>query len=239
MGKHKLRLTGRIGRIIYYESRGTLCSRAMPVKVRQTKATKDRAKEFGKAVRMSAQLRSGLVDVLHDAKARPGMYSLNYALQCWLNEYKPGEAKFSTELPFIDKLEFSDKCTLAGRLKRKIAVDWTNPGKIILSIPELLPFEHIRCPAGTEMVHWKVGAVSCSNSDLPVIQEQVVTGFEMEYNRKTVPARQITLDLPIGSGELVIVVVALKFSFMKRRLRIFRTESNWLPEGIVGSCYKE
>ncbi len=53
----KINVSGRMGNVILYDSNGVQYARSMPVDVKQTDATKESAKEFGKAARIGKLLR--------------------------------------------------------------------------------------------------------------------------------------------------------------------------------------
>src|SRR5665213_3254549 len=59
MGKQtNIKLRGTVENIIYYQWKGIHCIRTVPARVRQTKATKKAATDFGMAVKSSAVARS-------------------------------------------------------------------------------------------------------------------------------------------------------------------------------------
>jgi hypothetical protein len=63
-------LNGKLGNLVFYEFRGVPCTRTLPSKVRQTKATKKSARLFGRATSLSAALRGGLGNFLPQDKGR-------------------------------------------------------------------------------------------------------------------------------------------------------------------------
>lgn len=78
----KVFASGTIGNVIFYERLGTACARSKPATVRQTGATQAAAEVFGRAKRVSRQLREGLNGVLPNAKAREVMYVTDKAVVC-------------------------------------------------------------------------------------------------------------------------------------------------------------
>lgn len=59
-----VQLTGRIQNLIFYKVGDKYYARTAPARVRQTKATKKRASEFGKASRVGKSLRQQLLSVI-------------------------------------------------------------------------------------------------------------------------------------------------------------------------------
>jgi len=233
----KVILSGRIANVIFYEFRGKPCARATPARVKQTKATKASARQFGKASCMSRLLRSGLDSVLPDPKDKPMMYRLNNALLQWLLNYKPARNKLTTDLPFIDQFEFNEESLLSERLKLPLTIDWTKPGKIILDIPKLNPRRDITAPAYTETVHWKIAVTSCSD-DLTAVPRKYTTAVDMEYNDKLITVKRITLPFNVQKDEITVVAVGLNYEAAKRGSLQLVRDKQWLPVGVIGGCFK-
>src|SRR5215470_17450232 len=115
---------GRVGNLIYYRWRGIPCVRTVPDRVRQTKATRQSAKVFGRAVELSKGIRSFLSPCLPNYKGKEVMYTMNAALLSWLRQEKPEE-----HISFVG-LEFNEKSTMTSKLKQQPLVDFSKKGKV-------------------------------------------------------------------------------------------------------------
>jgi hypothetical protein len=233
----KIILSGRVSNIIFYEFRGIACARTRPARVRQTKATKSSAKQFGKAVRMSRVLRSGLDFILPDPRDKSMMYRLNNALLQWLLQTKPG-SKLTTDLPFISGFEFNEESLLTSRLKLSLTIGWTTRGKIIVDLPEFVPVRDIAAPAYTKRVHLKIAVTGCSVDDLTAVPRSETTIVDMEYNDKPIAAKRIGLPFTVRAGEIAIVAVGLNYEAAKKGIVQLVNDKRWLPVGIAGNCFK-
>jgi hypothetical protein len=229
-------LSGKVANVIFYEFRGIPCARSSPVKVRQTKATKASAEQFGKAVSIASMLRSGLHTLLPDVKDKDMMYRFNNALLQWLRSSKTDKSTIATELPFINEFQFNEKSALDTRLKLPLTIDWKTPGKIILTIPRLNPERLIVAPADTQTVNWQIRVTGCT-LDIGKFTGNYSTGFDMEYGSSFIPAQQVQLPFVIKPASITVVAVGLKYTATKKGTFQVIEDKRWLPAGIVGACY--
>jgi hypothetical protein len=232
----KIFLSGQVGPVIFYEYRGIPCARSQATKVRQTRATKNSAKQFGKAVHIAKMLRAGLGSLLPDAKDIDMRYRFNNALLQWLRNDMPANGSADTDLPFIDSFEFNKESELSGRLKLPLSIDWTKPGTILLTIPRLDPAQVITAPAYTQTVHWQITVTGFSMSKDEVTESYSVK-MDMDYNKGFIATKQLSLPFVLKPGDITIVALALKFSAEKKGTVQVITDKRWLPAGIVGACY--
>jgi hypothetical protein len=238
MTKQKnIMLSGRVANVIFYEFRGIPCSRAMPAKVRQSKATKASAKQFGKASRLSKLLRSELVSVLPDPKDKKMMYRLNTALLQWLKTTGPDNSGLITRLPFIEGFQFNEATSITERLRLPLTTDWVEPGKVMLNIPQLVPAKDIAVPAGTKTVSWQIAVASCKVNSLPAITGNYVTAIDMTYNNDNLGAEKIELPISLKPGEIAVVALGLKYTVIKKNLPMVITDKRWQPADIIGAFF--
>jgi len=79
-----LGFTGRVGNLIFYNVNGNKYVRTMPSKVRQTKATKAKASEFGKASTLGSLIRSQMLPIVANPKDLKMQTRLVSAVYQWL-----------------------------------------------------------------------------------------------------------------------------------------------------------
>jgi hypothetical protein len=228
-------LSGMVGNVIFYEFRGVQCIRVRPARVKQSKATKISAGQFGQASRISRLLRSGFHELLADTKEKNMMYRLNKVLLQWLRNGNP--ANSAQGFSFIDQFQFNEKTSLAEKLKLPLTLDWEQPGKIIVNIPKLLPSRDIAAPAGTGTVQWQIAAVSCTIADRSELAGYSVRTIDITYNDNLVPANKIELPIVLKAGHLTVVSLALKYKVVKNGNSILVNDARWLPVGIIGTKF--
>ncbi|HVY76775.1 MAG TPA: hypothetical protein VG890_18235 [Puia sp.] len=230
-------LKGKISNLIFYEFWGIPCVRTTPSKVRQTKSTKANAKLFGVAVSMSAALREGLVSFLPEDKGRKIMYRLNNALLQWLKYYEPDAKGLSVDLREINELQFNEACSLSLRLGARVKADWSNPDRVIIQIPALIPTEAIAAPAHTGSVIWHIAVTGCTQGNNARLTKRAAADFELPYTSDKLPTRQIELPFKLNPGELAIAAISLQYRIAKGSGSSIVSNPKWLPSGIVASAY--
>jgi len=236
-------VTGAIGPVIFYEWRGIPCARAKPTKVKQTKATKARAKEFGRAVRYSRLLRERLSISIPSYKDKPMMYRLNNALLQWVRTSDGDKALLAKNISALNGFEFYEDSELNKKLKVKAGVDFEDDKKIIVNIPALIPTSDIMAPKDTKTVEWTIGVARCKTNDLSEQGNDPVpyfkTKFEMDYSATAVKAQKIEIPFTSIATDIVLVVISLRYNVQKGLNLIQSRDKKWLPAAIVGAYYKQ
>lgn len=229
----KIFVSGSIGNVTFYEFRGKPCAKIKPSRVRQTDATKESAKLFGKACAMSAVLRSRLNKMLPDPKDKKMMYALNNALLQWMRKPLPA-GPLITKLRHIHKLPLNEEAELKHRMPVEMNVDWQTPGKVIVSIPSVVPKNEIRAPKHTVAIKITMTVTGC-RIDKPTEKLAGHTStIEMVYNDTRVPAAQIELPFTVEPGIINIVAASVKYFIGDEEEVMVR---HWRPAEVIGSCF--
>lgn len=129
---------GTVGNIVTYKLRGKDVVRSLPGEIRQTKATKASAKDFGKIKKLSSFLRWGLGNVLSTYKSMPVMHMMDKAVRRWYHEFyrKPELADMDTS--YFSDLELKPGVTpfVKDLLRVEPVVVWSE-NKVELQFPAL------------------------------------------------------------------------------------------------------
>jgi hypothetical protein len=110
------KLVGTIGNVIFYNRAGEYCMRAKPGNVRRTEATVSRGLNFGRASRISRQIRT-LIDEINPSKSNIQAYQFNGAINKFISWKEKKDAAFITmpkKLPFIYGFQFNDQADLSS-----------------------------------------------------------------------------------------------------------------------------
>ena len=239
MGKQRnIRIRGKKGKLIFYIVNGEGRVRSAPKKVKRSAATKISAKDFGKAVRISAAVRDGLVPLLLPlSKGRGLINRVNKVCNDWL--HRPAQCVDATEgeQPWLYGYQFNPKAGVSQRFVVPLQVDWSEPGVAVLSMPEIDPRRDIRAPANTVLVQCKVGITGC------VIKKGWNTGshvavIDIPYTNTPVPAQRLRLPYETGKGRLTVVAVALEYRLSGKKRMYGSRQDAWLPAGIIATQVK-
>jgi len=223
-------VTGKLANIIFYEFRGTPCGRTMPAKVRQTKATKASARQFGKAATLSKLLRQLLTPVLPDPLNKKMMYRLNATLAKWLRRDKSNAG-----LSHLEGFEFNMEALLKEKVRKSLSIDWTTKGKVILKMPELVPVRDIAAPVNTRELHWQIMVASISHNKIPTVRNSYTNSINMVYYNEPRAAENLSMPFVINSGDLAVVAVALQYTSERKGDLVIVDDNRWKPAMILGS----
>ena len=235
--KEKGFMRGSVANIIFYEREGKECMRSKPTRVRQTRATRKSAGQFGKAAQISRVLREGLSPILYNSKERGLMHRLNNALLQWLLDNGAGKIKSSTHLPFINGFQLYQETPLESRFKVPLSVNWDGQNLVTLDIPALIPVKHISAPAGTKTVRLEIGITDCALKDFTSSGNHI-TVIEIPYNSVKIPAQQVKLPFTRKPGRIALVALALKNGPKSKWGLPGKFNEKWEPAGIVGASYR-
>ncbi|HUR65225.1 MAG TPA: hypothetical protein VMZ03_02640, partial [Chitinophagaceae bacterium] len=221
-----------IGNVIYYEHRGIPVMRSKPTQVRQSKASKKSAQEFGRAIIYSRKIRSSLRDLLVPGD-RSVMYRLNNAFLQWLKDSRADKKLLAEYITELRSFELNESSRLTSCLRFKPEAEIYQTGKIFVVIPALTAAKDISAPANTRRVRLTIICARCTTLDKPV-QVQVnpedhQTVMEMDYNDTRHPAQRVEISFKTTRGDIVLVAIGLSYFVMKQKNLIRVTDPKWLP----------
>lgn len=228
-----VQLTGRIHNLIFYKVGDKYYVRTAPVKVKQTKATKKRATEFGKASRIGGCLRQQLLSVIPFPADNKMQTRLVSALFQWLRQ---NAVQSSDPIPFVGNFQFTEGYSVLERWKVNLQVTKPAPDMLALKIPAFVPSESISAPAGTAAVKCHIAAAGCS------IETGVATGgfstsLMYNYNGTEVPEQVIALPVALTAGSLVVTAIFLEYDLIKNGYPVPTNKKTFMPSGVVNAMY--
>jgi len=230
----KIFISGKIGNVVSYERGGKAFLRVLPEEVRQSKATKRSAKNFGKAMRIAKFLRWEIADLFPQGEGRYAEYKLNNAVAQWL----PGRnSNDDDEAPALFSLPLCKKGLLSQRLKKPVTVDWTVDGVVILLIPALNLLTDIAAPVHTKLLHWTISVAGSSISH-PVNTDTHTVEFDMDYTDTPLPAEQIALPFSIKPGSINLLGVSIRYMALEKNRLKRITKPGWMPAAIASGFYQ-
>ena len=220
--------TGKLDDFIIYKFRGKPCIRSIPAEVRQTEATKKKAKVFGKAARMGRVIRGGIDGLYKDLGDKTVMNRLNGALvKCLKKENVP---EYSRLVGFT----FTEYSSLGGRIKKFPELSFNDLGTPILSLPLFRREREFIVPAFAVSVILRISAV-CVDPEDP--DESLQTwGVCYELTRGVLQPEQLELPFTNTKGQLILVGAALRY-YTDDRKDYPALKENWVPTGIVAVGY--
>ncbi len=230
-----VQLTGRIGNLVFYKLGDKYYTRTAPSHVKQTKATKKRATEFGKASRAGKSLRQQLLPVIPFPRDNRMQTRLVSVLFQWLKASDGNPLLPCREVPYVSTFQFTEGYTVAERWK--VALDFIHgPGMIEVKIPAFIPSKVISAPADTVSVTCRISAAGC-NMENGVATGGANTSLDFDYGDTEIPEQTISLPLSTPAGSLFITAIFLEYNYMKNGHLQKTTNKAFMPAGVVNAVY--
>ena len=228
-----LGFTGRVGNLIFYKVNGNKYVRTMPSKVRQTKATKAKASEFGKASTLGSLIRSQMLPIVANPKDLKMQTRLVSAVYQWLLQLKDRKNSNDVQPDGLTGFQFNEQPYF---LKERLRVGFTVglPSKVGLQIkiPAFIPREAIAAPAHTEYVICRI--VSCViDVDKKTSLGNASAELVIPYHSQTVASQTIYFKLRVPKGSLIITGVSLEYQVTQKGRIVTTTNRNFMPSEIV------
>ena len=212
-------------------------ARTIPARVKQTKATKKRANEFGKASRTGKSLRQQLFPVIpfpSDNKMQTRLVStvFEWLRSDWYDPEKPCD-----EVPHVSAFQFTEGSTINERWRVPLRVTISKQGVPELKIPAFVPVKSISAPANTVFVKCNIAAAGC-NVEKGITTGSFYTSLDFNYDGTEVPEQMITLTLPAPQGSLIVTAMSLTYYFTKNGQLQKTTNTAFMPAGVIGAMYR-
>lgn len=231
----QLQITGKIGNVIFYKRGDNYYARSVPVKVKQTKATKKCSTLFGKASAAGKCLRQQLLQCLPFPRDVTMQVRLVSAISAWLRSGddppQPGDP-----VPSISNFQFTEGSSIRERWRVALQVTKVYEGGLQLTIPAFVPAISISAPAGTVTVKCNIAATAC-NVEKGATAGGFSTSLHFDFNEAEVPEQVVSLPLPATTGNLVVTAVSLEYLCVKNGYPQKIVKKAFMPAGVVSAMY--
>ncbi|HEY8658961.1 MAG TPA: hypothetical protein VIL78_07975 [Hanamia sp.] len=230
-----VQITGRIQNVIFYKRGDKYYARSVPLKVKQTKATKKRATEFGKASRLGKCLREQLLPAIPFPSDNKMQTRLVSALFQWLRSgYDATQS--NDDVPFVSNFSFTEGYSVRERWKVALQITKPEDGLIELKIPAFVAVKSVSAPSGTVSVTCIIGVAGC-DVDNGISTGGFSTFILYEYNEEEVPERIVSLPVPTPSGSLIVTAISLEYNFIKNGHLQKTGNKAFMPASVVSAMY--
>ena len=230
-------ITGRVGNTIYYKMGEKYYMRAAPRKFRQTKATKAKATEFGKASGVGRIMRENMSNVIFNADDRSMQTKLVGKIFSWMQIKEttsaPGHHQFNDLVTF----KFSPRAPkLGNQFKEPIRFSNTSPSSLQIDIPALIPKQFFRVSPRASDVSLRIETVM-----IDIEKAELIRAFSREeifqFDDQPVDQQTIFQDLPTVTHCLIITGMALVSYVDKINKMLLTAHKDRVPSQIVHAIY--
>lgn len=204
-------ITGRIGNVIYYKMGGKYYMRSAPRKYKQTKETKARALEFGRASKLGSIIRTEMSSLIYNSANRKMQTKLVAQVFDWLQRINGPPPYNQPQKDFIDFNFSPGNPGLERRLLVPFGITMDSPAELQITIPALIPREAFRAPARTADIVCKIANVVIDPVNLKKIDASL-NEIIFHFDNIPVASQIITKALPTDAGKiLILTAMALEY----------------------------
>jgi hypothetical protein len=223
---------GRIGPVIHYRVGNKYYTRAMPGKFKQTRATKERAAEFGLASKIGTSIRKILSPIVPDAPDVKTRGRLVGVVAEWLRKHKrkPG---VQSDFYNLSRFQYDVKqSSVSNRWKVNIEIKNPSPGLMQIKIPAFVPIQLIQTPAHTTKVVCQIGIGSVNLKDGHLRKKSKIN-LNFDYNDIPVEEQIISVELPTPKESMIVTGVSLSYGKLQDDEVQNNTKKAFMPAGII------
>ncbi|HEX3024491.1 MAG TPA: hypothetical protein VHP12_04705 [Chitinophagaceae bacterium] len=227
--QQNIKFVGSKGNLIFYKRQGGYYIRTKPAVVKQSRATRNCANNFGKASRLAKTIRLCAMPLLPLQPNRVLINRLNKAVYACLckKDLTTAEA-----LLFIEGFEFNEKSKLTERFKINAPAPVVNSKGVTVQLPAFTAKQQIAAPAYTQKITVKITAASI-NFKNPAVSSSNHVELTINYNNTITATQEIQIPLITGKGFLLLLIMALEYETAKNKISKTVTDLRWMPAGVI------
>lgn len=230
-------LSGTIGKITYYVQNGQQYGKGVPIRVRQTEATKASASKFGVAAGCARRIRERITQFLTPLNHLTLRNRLTSAVYEWIQVKPTDTGESLVPISPLIGFDFNEQSPMRKYMTSKIQVDWSGPGIARITIPAIDPVKDIKAPRYTSSIdlwlsttNFLINKESSECSRVQMIQipyrEGVIAPKELEFNIKLVP------------DSINVLSMGLRYNVPVTGAVLPEKSPKWLPATIIDAVYK-
>jgi hypothetical protein len=224
--------SGRIGPVIHYRVGDKYITRAMPRKFKQTRATKKRAAEFGRASTIGTSIRgilSPIVPEAPDAKTRGRLVGV--VAEFLRNHLRdPGNPY---NYYHLTRFRYDiGQSSIRDRWQISLEIFNPSPGQVQVKIPAFVPNQSIKAPVRTKLVVCQISIGSINLKDGMMLNKSKIK-LNYDYNDIPVGEQIISVDLPTPKESLVVTAVSLSYGKLTDEGLPRNSNKAFMPAGII------
>ena len=231
-----LRVSGRIGPVIFYFVGDKFYSRAAPGKIKQAPKTKIRSTNFGIAARAGKALRCGLRNALPNTKDRQMQSRFSGAIAKWLALQSVKTVTPAEDIPGLYRFQFGGLWAFEETFRVLFTVNIRHNEAIEIHVPSLIPVEAMKGPRDTISVDCTFAVAVCDLATGMPLGNNLIR-WNIPYNTASQPAQTFTLSCPQAAGSLIVITGGLRFNVLKGGVPFVSDNPSYVTCSVIKSWY--
>ncbi len=229
------KLVGTIRNLILYNHLGDYRMRLKPQSVRRTPASIKSGLNFGKASRLSRQIRTLIAPINPSNSDSRSTNLFTGALNKFINWNEKQDTDspiLQRELPFITGSQFNSQAKLTSINAIQVAVNPTESGLPEFRFVPFIPSETLHASFYTDHILFKIIFISVNFTDLTT--EKIGTAeIKILYNSEIFHPPVIPMPPTVTSGKLIMMVMSVQYMVNRKNVIEMLKDIKKLPCGIV------
>ena len=232
-------LSGKIGKMVFYEMYGAQYARAAPGKRKKTRNTppNENTSVFGTVSKYGTKMMGSLQQYLLFPFT---LFTYNQQRAWMRNLYAAHKDDGNWDLKAKNNLtsQVNLDCDLRDIWENGIIVVDEGAGIVTITVPPIDPGQDMNLPPNTRMINARLFVISSPFQVHPWPCILVKDQYSFEPSNGIVPSREFRFDTKGGtvsttSGNIAIVVIAFEFETEVEKKVSVNTDKRWLPAAIV------
>ncbi len=229
------KLVGTIRNLILYNHLGDYRMRLKPESVRRTPASIQSGLNFGKASKLSRQIRTLIAPInpvntdTHSTNLFTG--ALNKFIN-WNEKQDTGSPVLQKELPFITGSQFNGQAKLTSISAIRVSANTSESGLPEFRFAPFIPSESLHASFYTDHILFKIIFISVNFTDMTT-EKIGMTEIKIPYNTELFQPPVIPMAPTVIPGKLIMMVLAVQYMVNRKNVVEMQTDLKKLPCGVV------
>ncbi len=229
------KLVGTIRNLILYNHLGDYRMRMKPQSVRRTPASIQSGLNFGKASKLSRQIRTLIAPINPSNSDSRSTNLFTGALNKFINwneKQDPGSPTLHRELPFITGCQFNSQAKLTSIYAISVSAIPSESGLPEFRFAPFVPNEALHASFYTDHILFKIIFISVNFTDLTT-EKIGMTEIKIPYSAEVFHPPVIPMPATDISGKLIMMVLAVQYMVNRKNIVEMQTDLKKLPCGVV------
>ncbi len=229
------KLTGTVNNLIFYKFRGGYYMRTKPVSVKRSRASVHSGLNFGKASKISKQIRNQIVTINPSKSGSRTMYRFTGALNKyigWQEKQDPASPVRRNGLPFIQGFQFNEQADLSSIMAIRVSISSSESGLMEIRFAPFVPGEALQAPFNTDHILLKWIITSTGLADVKT--EKLAMGeMRIPYVHELFQPPVISIPVIAKPENMMLMVLAVQYMVNKKNGIELLGDVKKLPCGVI------
>jgi hypothetical protein len=229
------KLVGTIGNLIFYNHLGDYRMRTKPVSVKRSRASVHSGLNFGKASKISKQIRNQIVTINPSKSGSHTMYRFTGALNKyigWQEKQDPASPVRRNGLPFIQGFQFNEQADLSSIMAIRVSINSPEPGLMEIRFAPFVPGEALQAPFHTDHILLKWVITSTNLADVET-GKPVMGELRIPFVHELFQPPVISIPALTEPDNMMLMVLAVQYMVNKKNEIQLLGDFKKLPCGVV------